>query len=821
MAIGANPNKTNNRSHRQKIAQLREQIIDEIGALCQKDRYERLLAFMSNFLHYSLENIMLAWVQYPEASTLKTYGDWSSEYSRVPKSEAEIGDAGKAILLLETALVEANQEQPDMDETGDGMVEPNEDDSLVDDGLLDHKEYKSIIQVYDILQTKEKARRTDTLKIIVNVVDGNEPHFVLFSDAIIKSGRSKKVIYVDASELPDTNKVYDVVIGSEIMVKAGMDARSTIISLITAITEEATWKEKMNVQPHEYELIKESIVNILLIHFKIVGKAEVTSFVGMEEIASDEKYISETLSYVKRISRQLADMIRRNFVTLCKKEGLEYEAERTEKMIISKIVYTKDSYTAFGEQYPKDEATIVLQPATQERIDEPEMPQVVEEQATEKEHISRGEALKSSPSDETPEAQPPQQESSPIPEQSSPDDEQNENKSQETTVAGQIEKNQEPQSQEEPPGKEQLPPASAEKSQQPLPKIPQTYNADTDYEVQEAFLKTEHDCFIVLQIRPNPKYRDIRNQTISALIQRGKFVVRATYKIVYFGIPEYNESPINVYDRFVKYERHEYPEDFTGDKITVSTVFCFKINGNIQSYYVDVHGGKSGLNRLNTFLGEIDMVKPDENSEKSSAATQSLTQESTKQTPQTETATPPQTASAPSASSPSSPSATIVTAKDVKSQKVPEPICKEEEFIRECAGEVFKALKRSNIEGSKYDISKAVTEVLAECDLIAIRLTIALHTSRMELLTMDAETKERSEWATDYLMANLPFKRYGGKEVHGLEYIMSPKLFDVFTKVMYNRIKQIKPSYEETKRMARYKMERKKEMNKPQNMTDS
>ena len=124
--------------------------------------------------------------------------------------------------------------------------------------------------------------------------------------------------------------------------------------------------------------------------------------------------------------------------------------------------------------------------------------------------------------------------------------------------------------------------------------------------MEEIFYKTEHDCFVILQLKPNPKFDEMRGKSFSAIYDMGEFVVRGKYRIVYFGIPEPKEDLVTVYNRFSKYISTTFPKGYIGGIVSLGNIFSFKLNGKVTSHIVDEQEGYVGLRRLNYFFGHID-----------------------------------------------------------------------------------------------------------------------------------------------------------------------------------------------------------------------
>jgi hypothetical protein len=90
-----------------KLADLHTQLVDQVSTLTNADQWRAWLSFATRFHSYSFNNMILIWLQRPDATWVGGIKRWNSMGRTVRK-----GERGIAILAPVTARVESAGNDP-------------------------------------------------------------------------------------------------------------------------------------------------------------------------------------------------------------------------------------------------------------------------------------------------------------------------------------------------------------------------------------------------------------------------------------------------------------------------------------------------------------------------------------------------------------------------------------------------------------------------------------------------------------------------------------------------------------------------------------
>ena len=157
---------------KERVNALLGRLEDGINSLFESDKYKEYLNVMSKFHNYSFNNLMLIYMQKPDATNIAGYTNWDKSFHRhVKKGE-------KAIKIIAPEFFKREVEAVKKDENGSVIY--NKEGKLVTEKKVQEYVAYKITNVFDISQTegpdlpalthKLNADVTDYKKILQNLI---------------------------------------------------------------------------------------------------------------------------------------------------------------------------------------------------------------------------------------------------------------------------------------------------------------------------------------------------------------------------------------------------------------------------------------------------------------------------------------------------------------------------------------------------------------------------------------------------------------------------------------------------------------------------
>lgn len=148
---------------KERVNALLSQLEDGIKDLFESDKYKEYLNIMSKFHNYSFNNLMLIYMQKPDATNIAGYTSWDKSFHRhVKKGE-------KAIKIIAPEFFKREVEAVKIDENG-SVIYDKEGKPVTEKKIQEYIAYK-ITNVFDISQTEGQNLPTITHKLNTDVTD--------------------------------------------------------------------------------------------------------------------------------------------------------------------------------------------------------------------------------------------------------------------------------------------------------------------------------------------------------------------------------------------------------------------------------------------------------------------------------------------------------------------------------------------------------------------------------------------------------------------------------------------------------------------------
>lgn len=148
---------------KERVKALLNQLEDGIKNLFESEKYKEYLNVMSRFHNYSCNNLMLIYMQYPQATNIAGYESWKRSFNRhVKKGE-------KAIKIIAPEFVKREVEVTKKDSQGNVIYDDN-GEPVKDKKMQEYISYR-ITNVFDVSQTEGEDLPTLTHRLNSDIKD--------------------------------------------------------------------------------------------------------------------------------------------------------------------------------------------------------------------------------------------------------------------------------------------------------------------------------------------------------------------------------------------------------------------------------------------------------------------------------------------------------------------------------------------------------------------------------------------------------------------------------------------------------------------------
>ena len=162
-------------SAKEKLKEITDGIEKGIKELFASGEYADYLKTMSHFHNYSLNNIMLIYMQKPDATMVAGFGKWKDQFGR------HVNKGEKAIKIIAPVLYDKKVEREKRDPKTQMLVVDDDGNPIMEEITIRVPRFK-VTPVFDLSQTDGKP-----LPTLVHDLYGNVDNYEVFMEAIRRS----------------------------------------------------------------------------------------------------------------------------------------------------------------------------------------------------------------------------------------------------------------------------------------------------------------------------------------------------------------------------------------------------------------------------------------------------------------------------------------------------------------------------------------------------------------------------------------------------------------------------------------------------------
>ena len=205
-------------SPKEKLKEITDGIEKGIRELFASDQYADYLKTMSRFHNYSLNNIMLIYMQKPNATMVAGFDKWKNQFGR------HVNKGEKAIKIIAPVLYNKKVEREKRDPQTQMLVVDEQGNPVMEEITVRVPKFK-VTSVFDVAQTEGKP-----LPTLVHDLYGNVENYDVFMEAIRRSSPAPmEIVPLSPEEHGDG---YYSVSEKRIYLREGMSQAQTVSAAI-------------------------------------------------------------------------------------------------------------------------------------------------------------------------------------------------------------------------------------------------------------------------------------------------------------------------------------------------------------------------------------------------------------------------------------------------------------------------------------------------------------------------------------------------------------------------------------------------------------
>ena len=340
-------------STKEKLKEITDGIEKGIKELFASDQYADYLKTMSHFHNYSLNNIMLIYMQKPDATMVAGFGKWKDQFGR------HVNKGEKAIKIIAPVLYNKKVEREKRDPKTQMLVVDDEGNPVMEEITIRVPRFK-VTPVFDLSQTDGKP-----LPTLVHDLYGNVDNYEVFMEAI----RRSSPVPVDIVPLNqnDHGDGYYSLSEKHIYLRSGMSQVQTISAAIHEVAHamlhskemlEAEKQRNPEAKPKskaQKEIEAESVSYAVCQYYGIETKENSFGYIvnwskdqGLPELKASLETINKTASaIITNIDRNLKEFVHEREAQQEKSQAQEAPAASKEQLDTSWLS-TSTSITPAG-----------------------------------------------------------------------------------------------------------------------------------------------------------------------------------------------------------------------------------------------------------------------------------------------------------------------------------------------------------------------------------------------------------------------------------------------------------------------------------------
>lgn len=293
--------KTTKKTRQEKVDECFEQIKEGTRKVFKSDTYKKYLESMSKFHRYSSNNVMLIYLQNPNATTVAGYKKWKTEFNRNVKR----GEKSIKILAPSTYKYETTKNK--LDKNGNPVRD--KDGKVVQEKTTAEGLYFRTVHVFDVSQTEG-----DPLPTLVTTLTGTSKE----AKSLIKS-----VQEVSDYKVSFANKEEDIILQRGAKGYCDMENKTIVIDnelsdthkAKTALHElaHAELHENSTISSEEKEIQAESVAYTLSTHFGLDTSDYSFPYIASWAEGRKEEDLSKALQEVRDKASDLIVKLEKSF----------------------------------------------------------------------------------------------------------------------------------------------------------------------------------------------------------------------------------------------------------------------------------------------------------------------------------------------------------------------------------------------------------------------------------------------------------------------------------------------------------------------------
>lgn len=285
--------KTEERRARRKeeLEKITEQLEEQLLQLFQSGKYADFLKAMGNFWNYSLNNQILIWSQFPEATAVASYRTWKSKFHRQVKK----GEHGIHILVPMKVKRKMTEEPCKENE---GKTNDEESDKIT---------IFKIGSVFDVSQTEGEPLPS----LGIDELKGSVERY----ESIVQTIRSISPVPIRFDKIRGRAKGYFDPIQKEIVIKKGLSQCHTVHTMIHEMTHAMLNLKEIDKEMDRAtnEVIAESTAYAVCSHLGIDTSEYSCGYIvswsdgrGLNELKQSMQIIRDTASkFIDKMDREM------------------------------------------------------------------------------------------------------------------------------------------------------------------------------------------------------------------------------------------------------------------------------------------------------------------------------------------------------------------------------------------------------------------------------------------------------------------------------------------------------------------------------------
>jgi len=281
----------------ERLKALTDKLENGITDIFKGGKYAEYLTFMSKLHRYSFGNIILIFMQRPDASCVAGYNDWKNKFDRQVKAKE------RGIQILAPCYYKKWKKQKKIDPQTQHTIIGADGQPEMEWVKVQVVRYK-IVNVFDVSQTEGKELPT----LVASELSGNVAEY----DRIITALKALSPMPVTFEKFPREAKGYCNYLEQRIVVQPDMSQTQTVKTLIHEIAHaklhaQYFMNEENGPSRSEREVEAESVAYVVCQHLGIETSDYSFGYVASWSQDKDMTALKESLDLIRNTAAEIID----------------------------------------------------------------------------------------------------------------------------------------------------------------------------------------------------------------------------------------------------------------------------------------------------------------------------------------------------------------------------------------------------------------------------------------------------------------------------------------------------------------------------------